>query len=90
MINKQVINKLFSLAGSTLCVVLFLYFLPSILMVLGYVIVFLVVTGFVITFLIKKNIIKTNFRTIRTPKNAARNQEEVPEMKDVTHSNDSK
>ena len=44
----------------------------------------LIIAGIVLRFAIKKNMLKMNF--IYTTQNYGRNNEEIPEMKDVTNS----
>jgi len=88
MMNKTLIYKLASLTLTAFFIALFIYVLPSILIILGSIILFLIVSSIVFTFLVKKQIIKTNFVYTKTNRENTENYEEIREMKDVTKSNE--
>ena len=87
MINQKFIYKLSSLALSAFFIALFIYILPSLLLIIAAIILFLVISSLVMAFLIKKNIVKTSFGNVRTNNENKKNHEEIREMKDVTNSN---
>jgi len=76
--------KILSFAISALFLGLFIYFLPSILVIFGVIVMLLIIAGIALRFAIKKNMLKMNF--IYTAQNYGRNKEEIPRMKDVTNS----
>jgi ABC-type transport system involved in cytochrome bd biosynthesis fused ATPase/permease subunit len=76
--------KILSFAISALLLGLFIYFLPSILVIFGVIVLLLIIAGIALRFVIKKNMLKMNF--IYTAQNSESADEEISEMKDVTNS----
>ncbi|MBL6665127.1 MAG: hypothetical protein ISQ34_04715 [Rickettsiales bacterium] len=86
--NQRLIYKLLSLILSAFFIALFIFLLPSILLLVGALVLFLVASSLVVAFLIKKKIIKTNVTYVRSTRRS-RDQafDEEKEMIDVTDSN---
>ena len=81
---QKLLSKILSFAISALLLGLFIYFLPSILVIFGVIVLLLIIAGIVLRFVIKKNMLKMNF--IYTAQNSESAEEEISEMKDVTNS----
>jgi hypothetical protein len=81
---QKLFSKILSFAISALFLGLFIYFLPSILVIFGVIVLLLIIAGIVLRFVIKKNMLKMNF--IYTTQNSESGEEEISEMKDVTNS----
>lgn len=87
MIDKKIIPNLISFVISALVIVLFIFLLPSILILVGVLVILIIISALVFRFLIYKGKIKMNFvyrdEDFGSEKDDA---EEIHEMKDVTNS----
>jgi 5-bromo-4-chloroindolyl phosphate hydrolysis protein len=88
MSTQNLFSKILSLLASGLFLAFFIYFLPSILVIFGVILLLLIIAGIALRFVIKKNMLKMNF--IYTAQNSDRADEEISEMKDVTNSSKTK
>ena len=88
MSTQNLFSKILSLLASGLFLAFFIYFLPSILVIFGVILLLLIIAGIALRFVIKKNMLKMNF--IYTAQNSGRADEEISEMKDVTNSSKTK
>lgn len=88
MSTQNLFSKILSLLASGLFLAFFIYFLPSILVIFGVILLLLIIVGIALRFVIKKNMLKMNF--IYTAQNSDRVDEEISEMKDVTNSSKTK
>jgi uncharacterized protein YacL len=89
MINQKLISKLASIATSILLLVLFIYFLPVILVLLGALLLLVIISAFAMKFYLNKQAVKMNFMfNNKKHQNWQQTQEnlEPQEMKDVTNS----
>jgi ABC-type bacteriocin/lantibiotic exporter with double-glycine peptidase domain len=81
---QNLLSKILSFTISALFLALFIYFLPAILVIFGVILLLLIIAVIVLRFALKKNMVRMNF--IYTARTSERNDEEIPEMKDVTNS----
>ncbi len=88
MSTQNLFSRILSLLASGLFLAFFIYFLPSILVIFGVILLLLIIAGIALRFVIKKNMLKMNF--IYTAQNSDRADEEISEMKDVTNSSKTK
>ncbi len=88
MSTQNLFSRILSLLASGLFLAFFIYFLPSILVIFGVILLLLIIAGIALRFVIKKNMLKMNF--IYTAQNSGRADEEISEMKDVTNSSKTK
>ena len=88
MSTQNLFSRILSLLASGLFLAFFIYFLPSILVIFGVILLLLIIAGIALRFVIKKNMLKMNF--VYTAQNSGRADEEISEMKDVTNSSKTK
>lgn len=89
MINKEIIPNLISAIISILVIALFIFLLPSILILLGALILLFIIAAIILRFTIGKKS-KMNFIYIKRSRNEEGEVvEEIHEMKDVTNSSKS-
>lgn len=89
MINKEIIPNLISAIISILVIALFIFLLPSILILLGVLILLFIIAAIILRFTIGKKS-KMNFIYIKRSRNEEGEVvEEIHEMKDVTNSSKS-
>lgn len=91
MPNQNLLSKFLSLATTALLIALFIYLLPSILVILGVIVLLVIIGIIVLRYKLKKNMTRMNFIYTAQNNRRQRDDDEIGdgEMKDVTNSSKS-
>lgn len=89
MLSKNILQNIISIVISALFLALFIFLLPSILILLGALVLLSLIAAIVFRFMVSKGMIKTNFIYMEQHFQSRKPEEmeEIGQLKDVTNSN---